>query len=268
MAMPSERSSSPDIVFQPTMNRPSHGTSDVTKRAALFQVIFPNASKDTSRLTTLDEDEYPNVRFWHQDSFKEWYEKHGKGGKTHRGELSKKLYFLESMDGQLLQTIRINNIRRVVKSIFTHIRQKLPSALVQKWGHADIELQSLLYAELSHQFDEFRYCEDNWKVRTFVSIWYGNWNRDRSNDKKAKTEEGNIKRENNPDEEDDEDESVESILSKRPTPPTGEVGTSKKMKIASTDDRKQSKTAIHAQNSDAEQPQKAKKPSLQVANPL
>jgi hypothetical protein len=194
------------------------------------------------------------------------------GGKTRRRELSKKLYFLESIDGQLLPTIWINNIRRVVRSIFTHIRQKLPTALVQKWSHADIELQNLLFAELSHQFDEFRYCEDNWKAHTFISIWYGNWNRDRTNEKKVKTEEGSIKGEDEGDElegEGDEDESVVSMPSKRCPPSSpGAVSPSKKMKHAFVGNSEQAQPVERAQSGDAGHSRRTKKPSLQIANPL
>ena len=64
------------------------------------------------KLSSLNEHDYPNVRFSHQDSFQEWYERHGKGGRLVEGS-SKKLYFLESGNGEILPMIQYSQACQV-----------------------------------------------------------------------------------------------------------------------------------------------------------
>ncbi|KAM6489112.1 hypothetical protein JOM56_015426 [Amanita muscaria] len=120
-------------------------------RAQIFERVLPDAMK-TKQIPCLKQEDYPLVKYWSEETFREWYETNG-GGPTPTGELSKKLYFLEDGSGQLLAKKRVDHVRRRTKGIFDTIRSELKELLGDTWTHADYEFQKLLYAQLSTGMD-------------------------------------------------------------------------------------------------------------------
>ncbi|KIL55195.1 hypothetical protein M378DRAFT_18162 [Amanita muscaria Koide BX008] len=138
-------------------------------RAQIFERVLPDAMKN-KQIPCLKQEDYPLVKYWSEETFREWYETNG-GGPTPTGELSKKLYFLEDGSGQLLAKKHVDHVCRRTKGIFDTIRSELKELLGDTWTHADYEFQKLLYAQLCHEFPEFVYCDDNWKIRSYLSHW-------------------------------------------------------------------------------------------------
>ncbi|KAM6500223.1 hypothetical protein JOM56_003237 [Amanita muscaria] len=183
-------------------------------RAQIFERVLPDAMK-TKQIPCLKQEDYPLVKYWSEETFREWYETNG-GGPTPTGELSKKLYFLEDGSGQLLAKKRVDHVRRRTKGIFDTIRSELKELLGDTWTHADYEFQKLLYAQLCHEFPEFVYCDDNWKIRSYLSHWYGQWNRPRNRNRDAQVD---VKKEKDSDAvavTNRSENSVANISSKRP----------------------------------------------------
>lgn len=150
-------------------------------RRKFFAHLLPNAAAADNRYEELDQDEYGEVKYWKQDTFNKWFQKYGKnGGPTERGQLSKKLYFLENEHGELIENNEISAMRKALVRIFSSVKEHIPSML-KTWLKNSIEFHDMICIEMRILFpDYFTLCENNWKAQEFVKNWFRNWNRDRA----------------------------------------------------------------------------------------
>jgi hypothetical protein len=119
----------------------------------------------------LDEDDYPEVPYWHEE---DWI-KHSERQKDH-GEVVSRLGFLTDSDGNLVTESRIKFFTSTAKQVWNELyRHRLdPSSWTKKTPKA----ASYLAHVLKTNFPEFRYCDGDWKVERFAVIKYPDWCRD------------------------------------------------------------------------------------------
>ncbi|KAM6496333.1 hypothetical protein JOM56_009039 [Amanita muscaria] len=151
-----------------------------------------------NRYEELDQDVYGEVKYWKQDTFNKWFQKYGKnGGPTSRGQLSKKLYFLENEDGELIENNEISAMRKALVRIFSSVKEHIPSML-KNWLKTSIEFHDMVCIEMRILFpDYFTLCENNWKAQEFVKNWFRNWNRDRAKKGNEDNDDNEKEREDN-----------------------------------------------------------------------
>ncbi len=153
----------------------------LASRRKFFAQLLPHAAATDNQYQELDQHEYGEVQYWTQDAFNKWFQKHGKNsGPTPRGQLSKKLYFLENEDGELIENNETSAMRNALVRIFSTIKEHIPGML-KNWLKNLTEFHDMICIEMRMLFpDYFTLCENNWKAHKFVKNWFRNWNRDRA----------------------------------------------------------------------------------------
>ena len=128
-------------------------------------LIVPDQSRP------LDEEDYPAVLYWHEES---WV-KHTKEQRE-RGRTPSRLGFLTDDDGNPVTESRIKMFTSTAKQAWNELyRLRLdPSSWTKKTPKA----ASYLTYILKKNFDEFRYCDGDWKAERFAIVKYPDWCRD------------------------------------------------------------------------------------------
>jgi hypothetical protein len=128
-------------------------------------LVVPNAPEP------LDEENYPDVQYWHEEN---WI-KHTERQKD-RGQSVPKLGFLTDRDGNLVAESRIKVFTSTAKQAWNELyRHRLdPSSWTKKTPKA----ASYLVHVLKTNFAEFCYCDGDWKVERFAVVKYPDWCRD------------------------------------------------------------------------------------------
>ncbi|KAM6490211.1 hypothetical protein JOM56_014188 [Amanita muscaria] len=212
-------------------------------RRKFFAVLLPHAASANSQYTELDPADYDNVQYWDQELFNTWFNKYGKkSGPTPRGHLSKKLYFLEDENGNLISNNEASAMRKFLERKFSVIKDHMPDML-NGWLKKPTEFHDMVYLELRLLFPGvFQLCENNWKGCEFTKNWYRNWSRDRL--KKG------IKVEDDDNEDDDDEREDQAVAgesaftpsTKRQLVPEEELTATKKVKTSSSVDVKKTKS--------------------------
>ncbi|KIL62032.1 hypothetical protein M378DRAFT_807627 [Amanita muscaria Koide BX008] len=158
----------------------------LNNRRTFFASLLPHTAAADNQYKELDCNEYDQVKFWDQDTFNKWFRDFGKtGGPTPRGQLSKKLYFLEDEEGELIGQNEISAMRRALKRIFSMVKEHIPD-MAKKWLQMSTEFHEMVYIELRLLFPQYlSLCKNNWKACEFAKNCIRNWSRNRS--KKGKT---------------------------------------------------------------------------------
>ena len=119
----------------------------------------------------LDEEDYPDVRYWRDE---DWI-KHSERQKD-RGEVVPRLSFLTDEDGNPVAESQIKIFTSTAKQAWNELyRHRLDPT---SWTKKTPKAASYLACVLKSSFAEFRYCDGDWKVERFAVIKYPDWCRD------------------------------------------------------------------------------------------
>jgi hypothetical protein len=119
----------------------------------------------------LEEDNYPDVPYWHDSVWAQHIDRQKDRGKT-----VSKLGFLTDQDGCPVSESRIKGFMSHAKQTWNELyRHRLdPSSWTKKTPTA-----AAFYAhEMRKKYEEFTYCDGNWKAERFAIIKYPDWCRD------------------------------------------------------------------------------------------
>ena len=147
--------------------------SKVQQRQATIEIAFPKGIGLFRESAEQERPRPPGVRFWNRNDFNEA----DVGNDSTRIPL--RLRFLEQEDGLLIPHSRLDSIRAHLLTAFTEIKNLMPELLGNGWLKCDTELQRACYAEMRHLYPEVTLCSNNWKLRSLLIEWYGNWHRPR-----------------------------------------------------------------------------------------
>ena len=119
----------------------------------------------------LDQKDYPAVRHWHEEDWNIYADRQRNLGST-----PPRLAFLTDEDGIPVPESRIRTFMSAAKQAWNELyRIRLdPSSWTKKTPKA----ASYLAYIMKTSFDEFRYCDGDWKVERFAIIKYPDWCRD------------------------------------------------------------------------------------------
>ena len=120
---------------------------------------------------SLDEDDYPDVRYWRDENWIKYAER-----QKDRGEAVPRLAFLTDGDGNVVTESQIKVFTSTAKQAWNELyRHRLdPSS----WTKKTLKAASYLAYVLKTNFAEFRYCDGDWKVEHFAVVKYPDWCRD------------------------------------------------------------------------------------------
>jgi hypothetical protein len=128
-------------------------------------LVVPNAPEP------LDEEDYPAVHYWHD---RDWI-KHTERQKDRRQGIQR-LGFLTNEDGNPVTESRIKAFTSTAKQAWNELyRHRLDPA---SWTKKTPKAASYLAYIMKTHFDEFHYCDGDWKVERFAVVKYLDWCRD------------------------------------------------------------------------------------------
>lgn len=154
----------------PSYSRPQAASSESSES-------FPSSAINvhpTSRLIIPDsppqcyQDDYEDVQFWTRQ---EWvqYEQN----KREKGEKFHKLRFLSQENGSMVDNDRLSAIGKEATELWNtlyHTRNDPPS-----WKSKTKIASQYFSNSMRFKFEEFRWCEDNWKIEAFATTRYPDW---------------------------------------------------------------------------------------------
>jgi hypothetical protein len=127
---------------------------------------------------------YPWMCFWRRSAYDQFL-KRGNGetdglattkprrGRPSSDESSEKHPYLETKDGTPVDSIRLQTIGdRTCQHFTTFQRAKVAPP---SWGQLDHDCFTYFRIEMYTEFEEFRYCEDYWKLNFWAQRKYTSW---------------------------------------------------------------------------------------------
>jgi hypothetical protein len=122
------------------------------------------------QLESYDQDDYPDVPFWHEADWTSYSDKQRDGGNN-----IAKLHFLTEEDGDQVSERRIKEMMEHAKQAWTQLyyHRLDPSS----WKKKSEDAMRYFNTIMKTKFPEFRYCDGDWKVEKFATIKYPDWNR-------------------------------------------------------------------------------------------
>ena len=144
----------PQVLSMPDTTAPGQEKSD--------SLVVPDQPRP------LDEEDYPDVLYWCEESWVKYIEE-----QRERGKSSPRLGFLTDNNGNPVTEARIKTFMSTAKQAWNELyRLRLdPSSWTKKTPKA----ASYLSYILKRNFDEFHYCDEDWKVERFAIVKYPDW---------------------------------------------------------------------------------------------
>jgi hypothetical protein len=128
-------------------------------------LVVPEASEP------LDEEDYPDVRYWHDENWIKYTER-----QKDLKELFPRIGFLTDRDGNLVTDSRIKAFTSTAKQAWNELYHHRLDP--NSWTKKTLKAASYLTCILKANFPEFCYCNGDWKVERFAIIKYPDWCRD------------------------------------------------------------------------------------------
>ncbi|KAH9009162.1 hypothetical protein EDB85DRAFT_2163188 [Lactarius pseudohatsudake] len=131
----------------------------------------PETLNIADALEMLEEDDYPDVPYWHESDWADYCER-----QKDRGKSIHKLGFLTNKDGDPVVESRVREFMTYAKRSWNELyRHRLDPP---SWTKKTLAPATFFAHEMKVQFSEFRYCDGNWKAERFAIIKYPDWCRD------------------------------------------------------------------------------------------
>ena len=130
-------------------------------------LVFP----DQPESQPLDEDNYPDIPYWHEESWVKHAEE-----QRERGQNPPKLGFLTDDCGEPVTESRIKMFMSTAKQAWNELYRLRLDPI--SWTKKTPRAASYLAYILKRNFDEFRYGEGDWKVERFAIVKFPDWCRD------------------------------------------------------------------------------------------
>jgi hypothetical protein len=148
--------------------------SRVQQRQEVLEMAFPKGFGSFRQIAEQERERPSGIQFWNHADFTKV-----DIGANDKTRIPQRLRFLEQDTGDLIPLTRLEKMRAHLLAAFADIKSLMPELLGQGWLKCDVELQRACYAEMRHIFPELTLCTNNWKARSLLIEWYGNWNRPR-----------------------------------------------------------------------------------------
>ena len=114
--------------------------------------------------------DYPSVRYWREEDWIQYADQQRNHGQVPR------LGFLTNEDGIPVPDSRIKTFMSAAKQAWNELyRIRLDPT---SWTKKTPKAASYLTYIMKTSFDEFRFCDGDWKVERFAIIKYPDWCRD------------------------------------------------------------------------------------------
>ncbi|GLB39462.1 hypothetical protein LshimejAT787_0606240 [Lyophyllum shimeji] len=132
----------------------------------------------------LNEADYPLLRFWHEKTFNEFAKsddgdtdglavKKPKRGRPAIDDDDDKHPYLETKNGTHVDRLRLRTIGDRTWQHFNSFHDA--NAAPATWGQISHQAYKYFRIEMLTEFEEFRYCDSDWKLKLWASRKYTSW---------------------------------------------------------------------------------------------
>ncbi|GLB43660.1 hypothetical protein LshimejAT787_1401720 [Lyophyllum shimeji] len=132
----------------------------------------------------LNEADYPLLRFWHEKTFNEFAKlddgdtdglavKKPKRGRPAIDDDDDKHPYLETKNGTRVDRLRLRTIGDWTRQHFNSFHDA--NAAPATWGQISHQAYKYFRIEMLTEFEEFRYCDSDWKLKLWASRKYTSW---------------------------------------------------------------------------------------------
>lgn len=152
----------------------SRPASSESSESFPLSAINVHPAVPTSRLIIPDspaqcyQEDYEDVHFWTRAEWTEYEHK-----KREKGEKYHKLRFISQENGRMVDSARLSAIRKEATELWNtlyHTHDDPPS-----WKSKTKIASQYFSNSMCLKFEEFRWCEDNWKIEAFATNRYPDW---------------------------------------------------------------------------------------------
>lgn len=126
------------------------------------RLIIPDSPSQCS------QEDYEHVQFWTRSEWTKYEHK-----KKEKGERYHKLRFISQENGNMVDDSRLSAIGKEATELWNtlyHTRDDPPS-----WKNKTKIASHYFSNSMRLKFEEFRWCEDNWKIEAFATNRYPDW---------------------------------------------------------------------------------------------
>lgn len=144
------------------------------------------ASKQFPDLAPLNQEDYPNVRFWFKRLWTEFSnditlpagtQAQSRGRTRASLNVNVTMQYVELEDGKAIDGDRASEIRKFARAIWVSFGKRGLAPV--KWGQADVETRKQYCQEMNSRFPELRFCDLDWKSEQIAidnyPSWYTTW---------------------------------------------------------------------------------------------
>lgn len=131
----------------------------------------------------LIKEDHPSICFWTRKEFDEFNARNDgetdglASKKTRRGRPSnddeEKHPYLENEDGTPVDHYRLNMFGNKARRLFESMRSA--NVAPTSWAKMTSQVYEYFRTEMLSEFNEFRFCEGNWKLDLWATRTYGSW---------------------------------------------------------------------------------------------
>ncbi|KAL6308759.1 hypothetical protein BKA93DRAFT_822055 [Sparassis latifolia] len=125
---------------------------------------IPSASSSLPPVMQVD---YLHVKWWTKES----WTKRAVRPEPYKG--NNMMLYVEEVDGTPISGARVDEIRKVARSIWAHLASIQLTPLM--WGKASVVAARLYNDEIARTFPELQYCASNWKAEQIGIDNYPSW---------------------------------------------------------------------------------------------
>lgn len=139
------------------------------ENGAKISIKTTSGSNDREPINLAKKEDYPDIKFWTHQDFKQWERTDGLRTAADRGSLP----FLEKCDGNVFSPNELRDIMKTFRSVWfglTH-QDKAPAS----WGKAIPAAKNWLYTEVSRAHPELALSEGYWKIEAVATERYSSW---------------------------------------------------------------------------------------------
>lgn len=115
-----------------------------------------------------DQDDFPDVSWWTRTEWTAYIEK-----QREKGHSIPKLRFITNEDGSVLLNQQLKAISKAAQLLWVSFYSEHEDPA--HWGTKTKFASNFFSNSMRHQFDEFWWCESDWKVEAFATIRYPDW---------------------------------------------------------------------------------------------
>jgi hypothetical protein len=157
-----------DVINKLTSQRPHHlPVPDTARDQEKMDILVPEQPAPQS----LHEEDYPDIPYWREQSWVKYFEE-----QRERGNTPSRLGFLTDDDGDPVTESRIKTFMTTAKQAWNELyRLRLDP---KSWTKKTPKAASYLAYIMKKNYDEFRYCDGDWKIERFAIVKYPDWCRD------------------------------------------------------------------------------------------